>query len=36
MINILGYRIGRGQPKKSWNDVIRNDLKFVGLTNDMI
>ena len=26
---------GRGQPKKSLNEVIREDLKVVGLTEDL-
>ena len=34
-INILNGKKERGQPKKSLNEVIRNDLKVVGLTEDM-
>ena len=34
-INIpVGFR-GRGRPKKSLDEVIRGDLKVVGLTEDM-
>ena len=34
-INIsVGYR-GRGRPKKSLDEVIRGDLKVVGLTEDL-
>jgi len=35
MIKCLGYRRSRGRPKKSWNEVIRHDLKTVGLVEDM-
>ena len=31
----LGCKRGRGLPKKSWNEVIRNDWYFIGLTEDM-
>ena len=35
-INIpVGFR-GRGRPKKSLVEVIRGDLKVVGLTEDMV
>ena len=34
-IDILHYRRGRGRPKKSWNEVIRSDMKFMRLTDDM-
>jgi len=34
-ISLSGYRKGRGQPKKSLNKVIRNDLKFIGLAKNM-
>ena len=34
-INIPEGKRGRGRPKKSFDDVIREDLKFVGLTKDM-
>ena len=34
-IDILHYRRGRGRPKKSWNEVIRSDMKFMRLTEDM-
>ena len=35
MINIPGGKRGRGRPKKSLDEVIREDLKVVGLTEDM-
>jgi len=35
MINILGGKRGRGRPKKSLNEVIREDLRVVGLTEDL-
>ena len=31
----LGCIRGRVQLKKNWNRMIRNDLKFVGLTEGM-
>ena len=34
-INIPTGKIGRGQPKKSLDEVIREDLKVVGLTEDL-
>lgn len=34
-IGLLRCRGGRGRLKKSWNEVIRNDLKFIGITEDM-
>ena len=34
-INILDGNRGRGRPKKSLDEVIRGDLKVVGLTEDM-
>jgi len=30
-INLLSCKSGRGQSKKSWREVIRYDLKFIGL-----
>ena len=33
-INILGGKRGRGRPKKSLDEVIRKDLKVIGLTED--
>ena len=33
-INILRGKRGRGQPKKSLDEVIRDDLRVVGLTED--
>ena len=35
MIGIPGGKRGRDQPKKSLDEVIREDLKVVGLTEDM-
>ena len=35
MINLLGYRRGRGKPKQSWNKVIKDDLSIIGMTEDM-
>ena len=29
------YRRSRGRPKKSWSEVIRHDLKTLGLVEDM-
>jgi len=34
-INIPRGKRGKGRPKKSLNEVIREDLKVVGLTEDM-
>ena len=34
-INLLHYKRGRGRSKMSWNEVIRSDMKFMGLTEDM-
>ena len=34
-INLLHCRRGRGQPKTCWNEVIKNNMKFMGLTEDM-
>jgi len=34
-INFVHYRRGRGRLKMSWNEVIRSDMKFMGLTEDM-
>ena len=35
MISIPGGKRGRGRPKKSLDEVIRDDLKVVGLTEDL-
>ena len=35
-INVLECRRGIGRLKKSWNEVIKYDLKIIGLTEDMI
>ena len=29
------YRRSRGRPKKSWSEVVRHDLKTLGLVEDM-
>jgi len=29
------YRRSRGRPKKSWSEVIRHDLKTLGVVEDM-
>ena len=34
-INIPEGKRGRGRPKKSLDEVIREDLKIVGLTEDL-
>ena len=34
-INITRGKRGKGRPKKSLDEVIREDLKVVGLTEDM-
>jgi len=33
-INRSEYRRSRGRPKKSWSEVMRNDLKTLGLEED--
>jgi len=35
MIEYPEYSRGRGRPKKSWSEVIRHDLKTLGLVEDM-
>jgi len=35
-ITVLGYRKGRGQQKKSWNEIIKYDLNFIGLMEDIV
>jgi len=35
LINLPGGKRGRGRPKKSLNEVIREDLKVVGLSEDL-
>jgi len=35
MINLLACRRGRGKPKKSWKDMIKEDLNILGLTEDI-
>ena len=34
-INLPEYRTGRGQPKNSWIEAIKQDLNFFQLTDDM-
>ena len=34
-IECLDYRRSRGRPKKSWSEVIRYDLRTLGLVEDM-
>ena len=34
-IDFLHCKRGRGRSKMSWNKVIRNDMKFMGLTENM-
>ena len=34
-IECLDYRRSRGRPKKSWSEVIRHDLRTLGLVEDM-
>ena len=35
LINISYCRRGRGHHKKNWNEVIKNDLEFLRLIEDM-
>ena len=35
MIDRLNYRKSRGRSNKSWSEVIRHDLKTLGLEGDM-
>ena len=34
-IECLDYRRSRDRPKKSWSEVIRHDLRTLGLVEDM-
>ena len=34
-IDLAQCKRGRGRPKMSWNIVIRSDMKYLGLTEDM-
>ena len=34
-VNIYEWKRRRGRPKKSLDEVIREDLKIVGLTDDL-
>jgi len=36
MTDLPEYRRGRGRPKKNWNEVIRYDMNFVSLMEDMV
>ena len=35
-MTLLDCRTGRGRPKKNWKEMIREDLNFLGLTEDMV
>ena len=35
-IDLSHYKRGRGRPKMSWNEVIRSNMKFMGLMKDMV
>ena len=35
LINLPGGKRGRGRQKKSLDEVIREDLKVIGLTEDL-
>jgi len=35
MINLSKCRRGRGRPKKSWKELIKEDLNFLRLKEDM-
>ena len=34
-VECLDYRRSSGRPKKSWSEVIRHDLRTLGLVEDM-
>jgi len=34
-IHLLHYRRGRGRPKMRWNEVVKSDIKSMGLMEDM-
>jgi len=34
-IDLTHCKRGRGRPKMRWNEVIKSDLDFIGLTEDM-
>jgi len=36
LIDVPGGKRGRGRPKKSLDGVIREDLKVVGLSEDLV
>ena len=31
----MEYRKSRGGPKKSWSEVVRHDMRILGLVEDM-
>jgi len=35
-LTLMECRRGRGRPKKNWKEMIRGDLKSLGLTEDMV
>ena len=35
MINLLKWRRGRGRLKKSWKDIVKEGLNFLGVTEHM-
>jgi hypothetical protein len=34
-LNILGFKRNRGRPKKTWGEVIRNDMSLIHVTEDL-
>jgi len=36
MVNLRHCRKGRERLKTSWDEVIRGDLAYIGLTEDMV
>ena len=35
VIDLAQCKRGRGQPKMSWSAIIRSDMKYLGMTEDM-
>ena len=35
-VTLADCRRGRGRPKKNWKEMIRGDLNFLGLTEDIV
>ena len=35
-IECLEYRRNRGRPKKSWSEVVKHNLRTLGLVDDMV